>query len=70
MDWIAALAFCLPAEFAPGEWPTKPVRLIVPSAAGASNDACFHITVLHWFRDEAPPQTQSRKNTDIWQMNC
>ena len=29
--WIAALAFCLPAAFAADEWPTKPVRFIVPS---------------------------------------
>ena len=36
--WIAALAFCLPAAFAADEWPTKPVRFIVPSSAGASND--------------------------------
>ena len=36
--WIAALAFCLPAAFAADEWPTKPVRFIVPSPAGASND--------------------------------
>jgi tripartite-type tricarboxylate transporter receptor subunit TctC len=42
-SWIAVLGFCFSSAYAAEDWPTKPVRLIMPSPAGASNDVAGRV---------------------------